>query len=81
MTDEIDRAQALEEQLRADALREQARRAALAGKTVADSAARCVACGEPIPLARRRAVPGCQRCVTCEVAAERGFLKGLRDGD
>lgn len=81
MTNEIDRAQALEEQMRADALREQARRAALAGKTAADSAAECEDCGEPIAPARRLAVPGCQRCVVCQARAERGLNRGLCDGD
>lgn len=70
MTDFFDRAQARELQLREDALREQTRRAGLAGKTAADSAAKC-ACGAQIPEARRNAVPGCQRCVKCESAQER----------
>lgn len=26
----------------------------------------CEDCGCPIPAARRRAVPGCTRCVTCQ---------------
>ena len=26
----------------------------------------CVDCGEPIPSARRRAVPGCVRCIDCQ---------------
>lgn len=70
MTDFFDRAQARELQLREDALREQTRRAGLAGKTAADSAAKC-ACGAQIPEARRNAVPGCQRCVKCESAQKR----------
>ena len=65
MTDFFDRAQALELQLREDALRAQARRAGLAGKTMADSATGCD-CGALIPEARRKAVPGCQRCVKCQ---------------
>ena len=26
----------------------------------------CLACGEPIPEARRRAVPGAQYCIQCQ---------------
>ncbi|EED67944.1 TraR/DksA family transcriptional regulator [Comamonas testosteroni] len=70
MTDFFDRAQARELQLREDALRDQTRRAGLSGKTEADSATEC-ACGALIPEARRKAVPGCQRCVKCESAQER----------
>lgn len=73
MTDDIDRACAREEELRADALRDQARRACLSGKTVADSAEFCEdpGCGEPIPEPRRRAVPGCRLCVACQARRER----------
>lgn len=71
MTDDIDRAQDREQQLRADALRDQARRAGLAGKTMADSATECLDCDAPIPEARRWAVPGCQRCVECASVFER----------
>ena len=76
MTDFFDRAQALELQLREDALREQTRRAGLAGKTEADSAAECTDCGDAIPAARRRAVPGCQLCVACQWQQEKS--KGAR---
>ena len=41
MTDDIDRAAQREAEMLADALRDQARRAGLAGKTEADSAAEC----------------------------------------
>lgn len=30
------------------------------------SRALCADCDEPIPLARRRAIPGVQHCVTCQ---------------
>ena len=70
MTDDIDRAQARELQLRQDALRDQARRAGLAGKTGADSATECIDCGALIPEARRQAIPGCQRCVKCQTLFE-----------
>ena len=77
MTDDIDRAQAREAELLADALRDHARRAGLAGKTAADSAQYCGGldkhgCGESIPQARRRALPGCQFCVACQTRREHG---------
>lgn len=31
----------------------------------------CEGCGEEIPDARRKAVPGCTRCVSCQTEAER----------
>jgi len=34
------------------------------------SLAECEECGEPIPRARREAVPGVTRCVACQDAAE-----------
>lgn len=71
MTDAIDRACEREAEMLADALDEQARRAGLAGKTAADSAESCEDCGEPIPSARRLAVPGCLLCVDCQAAHER----------
>jgi len=30
----------------------------------------CENCGAPIPEARQRAVPGCDRCVTCQKERE-----------
>lgn len=70
MTDPIDHAQELEERQRDTALRRQATRAGLAGKTMADSAKGCQDCDQPIPEARRWAVPGCQRCVKCQTIYE-----------
>ncbi|RWE48556.1 MAG: hypothetical protein EOS79_08460 [Mesorhizobium sp.] len=32
-------------------------------------------CGEPIPEARRQAMPGCRRCVDCETFIERQSRK------
>ncbi|GKT21676.1 TraR/DksA C4-type zinc finger protein [Acidovorax sp. SUPP3334] len=73
MTDDVDRAQAHETELLADALRDHHRRAGLAGKTAADSAAVCQAsgCGETIPETRRQAAPGCRFCVACQTRQER----------
>lgn len=36
-----------------------------------ESARECIDCEEPIPQARRDAIPGCQRCVDCEEIAAR----------
>lgn len=66
MSDECDRAQEREEELRADALADQARRAKLEGKTVADSAEHCTLCEEPIPEGRRQALPGVETCIECQ---------------
>ena len=32
----------------------------------------CIDCGESIPEARRKAVPGCERCVGCQEIYEGG---------
>lgn len=71
MTDVFDRASDLEEQQRQDALQAQTRRAGLDGKTVKDSATHCGVCDSLIPVARRRAVPGVQTCVSCQEDLER----------
>ncbi|MBI3712610.1 MAG: TraR/DksA C4-type zinc finger protein [Burkholderiales bacterium] len=75
MTDIFDRASELEEKTRERALAAQAQRAALTGKTVADSATECQDCGEDIPLKRRKAMPGCQRCITCQARKEKEFYE------
>jgi phage/conjugal plasmid C-4 type zinc finger TraR family protein len=68
MTDVFDRAQEREEEMRQDALAEQARRAHLGDRA---SAKFCERCDEPIPQARRLAVPGVQTCVVCQQVLER----------
>ncbi len=73
MTDVFDRATELEEAQREDALHAQARRAGLEGKTVADSATHCQVCERLIPVARRRAVPGVQTCVSCQTDLEKAL--------
>ena len=75
MTDPIDRASSREDELRADALAVQRRRSGMDGKTVADSAECCAACGEAIPEARRRALPGVQTCIDCQTEIERAGLR------
>ena len=73
MTDDIDRAQAREEEMRADALAEHARRAD--GQALLPSATVCAVCGEAVPEARRKALPGVQACVDCQGEIERhGFF-------
>ncbi len=72
MTDVSDRATEREEAQREDALEQQAYRAGLRGKTFNDSAMNCRVCDEPIPMERRKAVPGVQTCVECQAMLERG---------
>ena len=74
MTDPIDRGCEREDELRADAIADQRRRAGMDGKTAADSSETCNACGEPIPEARRQAVPGVQTCIECQTLIERSGL-------
>ena len=71
VADDVDRASAWEQQVRDFALRDQARRAGFAGKTSADSATHCGACGDAIPAERRDALPGVQLCVVCKERQER----------
>lgn len=68
VSDDIDRAQEREEEMRQDALAEQARRAQ---SDAGDSAEDCAMCGEPIPEGRRQAVPGVQTCIECQADVER----------
>lgn len=74
MSDEIDRAQQREAEIRDDALQAQQRRAA--AMCYGESARWCQVCDELIPLARRRAVPGVQTCVACQTDLERGLVHG-----
>lgn len=64
--DSIDQAQEREEQMRAEAMA----KAVKPGN--APSAWSCEDCLEAIPPARRLAVPGCTRCVSCQQMAETG---------
>lgn len=78
MADIADDAQVVEELERKLALERHERRRAAAAK---ESAEFCE-CGVEIPAARRRAVPGVERCVDCEelreVNARRYAPRGLR---
>ncbi len=62
MPDEIDRAQAINEQHQAAAMASyrRSREEAQAGRT------HCVDCEEEIPPRRREAVASCQRCLACQ---------------
>lgn len=48
-------------------------RARNAGRAVRESPEFCDECGEPIPEARRRAVPGVRLCVACQSGRDRAF--------
>lgn len=68
MADDIDRAQAREEEMRSDALAEHARRAD--GAAALPSAESCAVYGEPIPMRRQITLPGVQTCVECQADLE-----------
>ncbi len=73
MSDIADLAADREQQLRDDALAEQARRSAK--RQVDASAEQCAVCEEPIPEARRHALPGVQTCIHCQKELERALQK------
>ncbi|WP_321532281.1 TraR/DksA C4-type zinc finger protein [uncultured Desulfuromonas sp.] len=60
--DDIDRAQRINEQLQADALFAHQRKT----QAATESRTHCIDCEEPIPAARRKAIPGCKRCRDCQ---------------
>jgi len=64
--DEADRAQAINEQHLADSLAKHANRPHRMGEVFY-----CLECGEAIPAARRKAVPGVEYCVGCQRDLER----------
>jgi phage/conjugal plasmid C-4 type zinc finger TraR family protein len=64
---------AVEEQIEASLKDELARlqaRRPLSGDSWED----CAECGEPIPEARRMAVPGVKLCIDCQTARDRRFV-------
>lgn len=65
--DEIDLAQVMSERYLKGAI------ARARGRAEGESLEECEECGRRIPEARRKAVPGCTRCVGCQEAWERGF--------
>jgi phage/conjugal plasmid C-4 type zinc finger TraR family protein len=44
---------------------------ARAGMPKGESATHCLECGDEIPEARRRALPGVSTCITCQSARDR----------
>lgn len=74
MTDVFDRATEREEQQREAALDEARYRREQAQSR--PSAERCHLCGERIPVARRRAVPGVQTCIHCQTDLEHAVVSG-----
>lgn len=68
MSDLIDRAAEEEALFLAEALAKHHHEPAKTG-----SYSHCEDCGEPIPEARRKAVPGCTRCIVCQTYLEEGF--------
>ena len=68
--DDVDLAQANQERFERKALAAQ-----LASMPSGEAAEECEDCGEPIPEARRKAAPGCTRCIGCQQHFERR-LKG-----
>ena len=72
MADDIDRAQALEEQERDASLEQQAAAAAIVEAPFDIEGVRvCSTCFEPIPRKRLRANTGAVRCVECQTRVER----------
>lgn len=71
----MDRAQAREEEMRADAMAEHARRAN--GVAMLPSATTCIECGDQIPEGRRLALPGVQLCIECQGDIERARGWGI----
>lgn len=65
--DIFDRAQECESLFRQDAIAHAQR---LSGKATGPSRETCIECGNPIPEARRIAVPGVKRCITCQTQLE-----------
>jgi len=51
-------------------------RAARARLTAGEGTAECVECGEAIPEARRRALPGARTCVKCQAGRDRRVAVG-----
>jgi len=65
MPDDLDQAQAINEQFLEGVLADHRSRQPKGG-----SREICADCEEPIPEPRRQAVPGCQRCIHCQALHE-----------
>lgn len=62
--DIADNAQAVERLILEQAL------AGIGSAAGGESSEYCEGCGEPIPEARRQAVPGCRYCIKCQIEME-----------
>ena len=69
--DDIDRAQEVEASMRDAAVAAAVTRARAALPAGQDARRECIACGEDIPAARRRVLPGVKLCVACAADLER----------
>ena len=65
MPDDMDKAQAINEQFLDGVLADHRHR-----KPKGESRLDCIDCEERIPEARRLAAPGCQRCIGCQTLHE-----------
>lgn len=72
--DDIDRAQAREEEFLSDALKAQLGKTAGPG---AISLTHCLNCEEEIPQRRRELVPGCTLCIDCQNEKEINIRRAL----
>ncbi len=75
MSDDIDRAQAREQEWTADAL-EEFFLAHPPESYQRPSATHCAVCEEPIPEGRRLALPGGQTCIECQEDLEKALHHG-----
>lgn len=64
---------------RANDLAQQEIESLVANRTVytGKSSLYCCECGEPIPEARREAIPGCSLCVYCQQTEEKRSKHGI----
>ena len=51
--------------------------AARARMPAGESRTECVLCGEPIPAARQRAIPGVRTCVPCQSGRDRPLASSI----
>lgn len=68
MGDEADQAQDYQARHNAEAVAQALR---VAQRPSADNVTQCVECGDSIPRARRKALPGVRRCTECQRDYER----------
>ncbi|WP_419237926.1 TraR/DksA C4-type zinc finger protein [Photobacterium leiognathi subsp. mandapamensis] len=69
MADVTDNASAVEAQFTEMALNQQ--RAKTQASVTGESAEKCHECGDTIPEARRKAIPHCRHCTSCQRELER----------